>query len=160
MLTDFSFAVLNTNSSFLIGLLALLSCLSLVRDLISVHKSWQYPEVRLQVKVMQPIYRVSTLCLKISQVLKHGRWDAVITQPIMFYLIYLIIYNWLILSTGMYFLWKSRPPVQRVPVNNRAFVSAAAPHWKLRLFFNKENLFFSSQSGKVLSWPPLWLTLC
>lgn len=72
MMTDFSFAVINTNSSFLIGLLQLLSCLSLVRDLISAHKSWQYPEVRLQMKVMQPISRVSTLCLKISEVLKHG----------------------------------------------------------------------------------------
>lgn len=40
-----SFAVINTDSSFSIGLLLLHSCLSLVRDLMSAHKSWQYPEV-------------------------------------------------------------------------------------------------------------------
>lgn len=76
-------------------------------------------------------------------------WDAVITQPIMFYLIYLIIYNWLILSTGMYFC--ERVDHQRVPVNNRAFVPAVAPHGKLRLFFLiKETCFSHHSQGR--SW--------
>lgn len=75
-------------------------------------------------KEMQAISKVSTLHLQVSQVLKHCRWNGVITQPIMFYLIYLIIYNWLILLTGTYFC----EGVDHQRVNNRALVPAVAPH--------------------------------